>query len=341
MTTLAGTTGTIFAPALWASFDPTAALPKRNLPMGADFLSPWERLEFIGENINLDFANPFVEVPTKDHGPLMYIPGDGDGLSAQILLMAPKWKHLLLTTGMQESVSAATTQVSKITLSGTASAGGNILVNPGGITPVSIALASSDTAAQAATKIAAGTYTGYTPVASGAEVTFTATAAGAKGTPTVSGTPAGLTATFTTPTEGFDEVAAGILNPNYLPRLRLVIEGFAQEGGLFPEDRMVRLFGFNVTAAEVGGGGGGGRRGGGGGGGGGGRRGGGRGGGGGANPGSVSFGWKGDDANLEVALDIKFLPDANAAADLTTAGYPEAIQDRLGRFAWYNHKLAA
>lgn len=341
MTTPAGTAGTIFNPRVWVSFDPEAALPKRSLPMGADFLTPWERIQNFAENIPIDFANPQIVVDSKDNGDLFYMPAGGDGLSFPLVTEEPKWQHLLLSTGMQESVDAAKAQITTITLSGTATAGGTMLVNPGGITPVPIAIASSDTAAAAAGKIAAGVYAGYAAAAVGAVVTFTAATAGSKGAPSVSGTPAGLTATLATPTEGVDEVTAGILNRFYQPRFRIVIEGEAQEGGLFPEKQMVRLVLFRATSAEVtggggargGGGGGGARRGGGGGGG--------RGGGGGASPGSITAGWAGDGGNVRVALDVKALPDPGAAAAATTAGYPPSIQDPQGRFAWWNHKQVA
>lgn len=340
MTTPAGTTGTVLNPSVWVDFTATAALPLRNLPLGADFLTPWEKIENFSDNIPIDFANPQLAVTTRDRGDLFYMPAGGDGVSLQLATHGPKWQHLLLSTGMQEHVDAAKAQVTTLTLSGTASAGGNILVNPGGITPVSIAIASSDTATAAATKIAAGTYPGYAAAAVGAVVTFTAATPGAKGAPSVSGTPTGLTATLATPTLGAEEVTAGILNRFYQPRFRLVIEGYAVEGGLFPTSQMIRLFGFSCTSAEVQSTGGG-RGGGGGGGGGGGRRGGGggRGGGGAANPGSVTAGWAGEGGNVQVALDVKFLADTTASAALTTAGYPVPIQDPVGRFAWYNHNI--
>jgi uncharacterized membrane protein YgcG len=341
VTTPAGTTGTIFNPSVWVSFDPAAALPKRSLPLGSAFETPWEKIENFADNIPIDFANPQLEVDTRDHGVLFYMPAGGDGVSFPLVTEAPKWEHLLLSTGMQEFVDVAKAQVTTITMSGTATAGGTMLVNPGGITPVSIAIASADTAAAAAGKIAAGVYPGYAVAAVGAVVTFTAASAGSKGAPSVSGTPAGLTATAATPTEGVDEVTAGILNRFYQPRFRIIVEGFAAEGGLFPESQMVRLFFFRATSAEVGGGGG--ARGGGGGGGrraGGGGGGGARGGGGGASPGSITAGWAGEGGHLRVALDIKALPDPGAAAALTLAGYPAPVQDPVGRFAWYNHKIA-
>lgn len=214
-----------------------------------------------------------------------------------------------------------------------------MLVNPGGITPVSVAIASADTASAAATKIAAATYPGYTAAAAGAVVTFTATVAGTGGSTSVSGTPTGLTAVFATTTPGGPKVTAGYLDPTFRPTFRIGIEGSAAEGGLFPEDQMVRFFGLKVTPAEAGGGGRGG-------GGGGGRRGGGGGGGGGrggagvnADPGRVVMGFAGDGGNLQVALNIEFLPDPNAATVLSAAGYPTAVHDPNGRAVFYNHEI--
>ena len=343
MTTPAGTTGTIFNPTFLVG-PLTADLPKRSDPKGT-VPTGFRKFENLADNLQVDFQNSQIAVDTVDNGTLMYIPGRNAEISLTAVTHSPTWQDMLWSTGMREAIAAAATQVSVLTLSGTASASGTMLINPGGITPVSVAIASTDTAAAAATKIAAATYPGYTDaVGTGADddvVTFTAAAAGAKGTPSVSGTPTGLTATFTTTTVGGPKVTAGIVDRTYKHYFRLIVEGDAEEGGLFPESQLVRLFGFKVTPAEEGGGGGG--RGGGGGGGG--RRrgggGGGRGGGGGASPGAVPLGYAGEGANYAVALNIEFLSDPNAAAALTTAGYPSAIHDPDGRAVWYNHEIPA
>lgn len=333
MTTLAGTGGTIFTPTIYVG-GPTAVLPKRSDPMGT-LVAGWRKFQNLADNISVDFQNPQIAVRTKDNGVLFYMPSGEDEISLTAQTHSPTWEDTLWTTGMREAIAAALAQVSTLTLSGTATASGNIVVNPGGITPVSIAIASADTAAAAATKVAAGTYPGYTAQATSGVVTFTATVAGVKATPSVSGAPTGLTAAFTTTAAGAPKVTAGILDKSYKHYFRIYIEGFAGEGGMFPESQMVRFFGMRVTPAEEGGGGrgGGGRRGGGGGGGGG-RR----GGGGQADPGKVVMGFSGEGGNFSVALNIEFLSDPNAAAALTAAGYPVSVHDPAGRAAWYNHE---
>ncbi len=256
MPTPAGTGGTIFSPSFYVG-PTTAALPMRTDPMGT-VPTGWRKFKNLADNVSVDFQNPQIPVRTKDAGVLFYIPGDEAEISVTAVTHSPLWQDMLWSTGMREAIDAAKVQVSTITVTGTATAAGTMLVNPGGITPVSIAIASTDTAAGAATKIAAGVYAGYTTAASGGAVTFTASAAGVKGTPSVSGTPAGLTATFTTPTLGAQQVTAGILDRTYKHYFQMYIEGFAEEGGLFPEKQMVRFFGLKVTPAEEGGGGGGG-----------------------------------------------------------------------------------
>lgn len=341
MTTPAASGVTILTPTIWTGTD-NVALPLRGLAMGEDWPAGWKKFQNVADNITIDFQNPQIPIRTKDNGVIAYMPSGEDEISLSAVTHAPEWEHLLWTTGMQSSVAAASAQVTTLTITGTATAGGTMLVNPGGITPVPIALINTDTASAAATKVAAGTYPGYTPVANAGVVTFTATAAGVKGTPSVSGTPTGLTAVFATTTSGANEVTAGILNKDYRTYFRVGVEGFAAEGGLFDEDHFVRFFGMKVTPAEAGGGrggggGGGGRRGGGGGGGGGGR------GGGGVNadPGRIVAGWAGEGGNVQVALNIEFLSDPNAATAFSTAGYPVAVHDPAGRAAWFNHSLAA
>lgn len=344
MTKPVGTGGTIFNPAVWVNEDPDAPLPSIDLPLGTDMTAVdpgYRKFDDLADNITVDFANPQVAVESVDNGTLFFLPSGDDGISLTATTQQPTWTDALWSTGMREAVQVAKAQISVLTIGGTtASAGGNMLVNPGGITPVSIAIASSDTPAAAATKVAAGTYPGYAAAAVGAVVTFTAATAGTKGAPSVSGTPAGLTASFTTSTKGSPLVTAGILDKSHRNFFRLVIEGFAEEGGLFEEDQMVRFFGLRCTPAEEGGGGGGrgggGRRGGGGGGGGGGRRGGGTA----ANPGSVVMGYAREGSHFQVALSVQFLPDPLAASVLTTAGYDVAVHDQDGRAVWYNHEMA-
>jgi hypothetical protein len=343
MTTPRGSGGTIFSPKIYVG-TPDAALPSRNLPIDGEWPTGWRRFENLADNITVDFQNPQVPVRSIDNGVLFYMPSGEDEVSVLATTHTPEWQDHLWSTGMREAIAAATAQVSVLALTGTATADGSILVNPGGITPVSIALVDTDTAAAAATKIAAGTYPGYTPAVTGStNVTFTATDVGTGGSTSVSGVPAGLTGTFSTTTAGGPKVTAGILDKDYRHYLRLGIEGYAEEGGLFDEVQTVRFFGMKCTPAEAGGG-----RGGGGGGGGGGRAGGGGGGGGGgrggggsnASPGAVPMGYAREGGNYQVALNLEFLPDPTAAAAFTTAGYPEALHDPIGRALWVNHEIA-
>lgn len=94
-----------------------------------------------------------------------------------------------------------------------ATAAGNITVSLRGATPVTTALLiTDDLVGEVATKVAAGTYTGWTASATGDTITFTASAAGAKtGTNALVVNATGVTGTFTVTTPGVT-AAAGYVN---------------------------------------------------------------------------------------------------------------------------------
>lgn len=340
MPTEAGSVETIFSPTFYVTDDLLADLPAYNLPKGGAWPTGWRKFDNHAENVRLDFQNPQVAIRTKDRGVLGYVPGEEDEISVTAITHAPTLQDLLFSTNLRKAEAAAQTQVVVLDISGTATAAGTMLVDPGGLaSPVSVAIASADTAAAAATKVAAETYTGYTDAVEDTDnVRFTASAAGYKPAPSVSGVPAGLTATFTVVTRGAEDTTAAYLDKSFRHLFMVGIEGMVAEGALFDTERIARFFAYRVTPAEEGGGG---RRGGGGGGGGGGRRRGGGGGGGGADPGAMQWGWSGDDAWYQVALNIECLPNANAATKLTAAGYPTALHDPNGRANLFFPKVPA
>ena len=76
---------------------------------------------------------------------------------------------------------AGAAQVETLTVTSGATASGNISVTLGGGSPVQIAVtATENTAAKVATKVAAGSYTGWTAKADGDVVTFTCSSVGPK-----------------------------------------------------------------------------------------------------------------------------------------------------------------
>jgi hypothetical protein len=104
---------------------------------------------------------------------------------------------------------SAVAEIIKLKINTGATAAGNITVSLRGAAAVTTALLiTDDLASEVATKVAAGTYTGWTASASSDTVTFTATATGAKtGTNTLVVNSTGVTGTFTINTPGVTAVA--------------------------------------------------------------------------------------------------------------------------------------
>jgi len=98
---------------------------------------------------------------------------------------------------------SAVAEVIKLTVTKVASASGNVSISIRGATAVDIAVLDTDDLASIATKIAAGSFTGWSAASSGAVVTFTATTAGVKtGTNTFDGGTTGVEAGIVVDTEG-------------------------------------------------------------------------------------------------------------------------------------------
>jgi uncharacterized membrane protein YgcG len=332
--TPAGSGVTIFNPKFWISDTLTSDLPDADLALGAAWPTGWRLFDNHAENVKIDFQNPQVAIRTKDRGVLDYIPGDEDEISLTVQTHAPEFQDLLYTTNTRKYLAAATMQVLTLTVTAaaTATASANVTVNG---TMVPVALTTGDATTAVATKIRAASFTGYTTGGTGAVVTFTATTAGAKGAYAYDANGTGATATFAVTTPGRGAITASIMDKTYRHYMMVGVEGYAKAGGLFTEDHIARFMAFRATPAEEGGG----RRGGGGGGGGGGgrRRGGGGGGGrgGGGDPGSMQWGWAGEDGWLQVSLNVECLSNPNASTLLTDANYPTGIHDPLGRAVLY------
>lgn len=119
-------------------------------------------------------------------------------------------KHTVTTA---ENYTAAVPEVLNLSITAGATADGNVSVTLRGATPVVIAVANLDAAGDVATKIAAGTFPGWTPlVVSTTHVQFTATVAGVKtGSNTFGVASTGVTGTFSVTTSGADQIGGDIL----------------------------------------------------------------------------------------------------------------------------------
>lgn len=113
---------------------------------------------------------------------------------------------------------AGAAEVAQLTVTKGATAAGDLTVTLGG-TAVTIAVAATDDTAAVATKIAAGTYAGWTAEAEGDVVTFTASDKGAKGAHAFAAANTGVEAVFEVLVKGIglEDVNGLILNDVYMP----------------------------------------------------------------------------------------------------------------------------
>ena len=122
-------------------------------------------------------------------------------------------KEVLVITAVGQ---AGVAEVAQLTVTKGATAAGNLTVTLDG-TDVTIAVAATDdTAAKVATKIAAGTYTGWTAEAEGDVVTFTASDNEAKEAPAFAAAATGVEAEFEVLVKGVDPDGSSLDDVNGL-----------------------------------------------------------------------------------------------------------------------------
>lgn len=122
-------------------------------------------------------------------------------------------KEVLVITAVGQ---AGVAEVAQLTVTEGATASGNLTVTLDG-TAVTIAVADTDdTAAKVATKIAAGTYTGWTAKAEGDVVTFTASVKEAKEAPAFAAAATGVEAVFKVLVKGIDPDGSNLSDVNGL-----------------------------------------------------------------------------------------------------------------------------
>ena len=110
-------------------------------------------------------------------------------------------KEVLVITAIGQ---AGVAEVAQLTVTKGATAAGNLTVTLDGTAATIAVLSTDDTAAKVATKIAAGTYTGWTAEAEGDVVTFTASDNEAKEAPAFAAAATGVEAEFEVLVKGVD-----------------------------------------------------------------------------------------------------------------------------------------
>lgn len=143
-------------------------------------------------------------------------------------------------------------EVDKITFTSGATASGNVGIVLGG-TNVNIAVTTEDdTAEEVATKVAAGSFSGWTAVRDGATVTFTKSTAGVVAAPKVNPNSTGVQSTAEVVTAGaaaegtLTDVNGLILNDVYIPEGRTLATCAVVRAGRIYADR---VFGGGIPAS--------------------------------------------------------------------------------------------
>lgn len=122
-------------------------------------------------------------------------------------------KEVLVITAVGQ---AGVAEVAQLTVTGGATASGNLTVTLDGTAVTIAVLDTDDTAAKVAAKIAAGTYTGWTAKAKGDVVTFTASANEAKEAPVFAAAATGVKAVFKVLVKGVDPDGSKLSDVNGL-----------------------------------------------------------------------------------------------------------------------------
>ena len=172
----------------------------------------------------------------------------GPGTSITFEVLTPEYEiwRKLNALGSIEVAPQVATRTLKINAGATANGSVGIVLNGG--TSVPIAVTASDTAAGVATKIAAGTFTGWTATANNDTVTFVAASPGLKtGVFSISPADTGVTGTFGVVHPGHWGMVSDFVEPegnhHIMIGLELIPRSSSQRSGFFPEKRLVRGFG--------------------------------------------------------------------------------------------------
>ncbi|MDP9439798.1 MAG: hypothetical protein M3P49_13835, partial [Actinomycetota bacterium] len=270
-----GSSSTVFRPLIRVA-NRRATVPHITTKYKAPWAG-WDNFEYIPEDVTAKFDNPKQGIDTKDYGEIDSLPTGQDDVGLTMTTVRPKAIDLTRAYNMVQSIIAPGAERSRLVLSAgnTATVAVTVVVRldtgTGVLTDFPVSIPAGQTAEQAAATIRGTAFTGHVAGGIGAEVTFVAIVAGPRLDSAFvgAGSVAGAMTTSKQFRPGFTHRS---FNPNAETNFMVCLEGFAAEGGLYTEDKISRVFFWNVEQVSEGGGGGGGRRRGGGGGGGGGRR---------------------------------------------------------------------
>jgi hypothetical protein len=178
--------------------------------------------------------------------------GGGPGVSIAFEVRTPEYELWRKGNSFGKTIVGSQTAKRELKVTAGATTGGNLLVTPPGGPAVSIAVLGTDATAPAiATKIAAGTFTGWTvAVKAGATdtVVFTAAAPGLKnGIPAFAPAGTGVAATWSTVDPGHWGITTSYVEPEGQHHVMFCAEFIPQSGsqssGFFPQQSLVRFFG--------------------------------------------------------------------------------------------------
>lgn len=216
-----------------------SVLPSLALPYDSVWPSPWKKISDTVNGLQFTCRNPRTAITSEERGRIGDVPTGDDGVSVAFQVRTPSMDLVQIISGLTGVATPATAEVDTLTVTGGATAAGNVSVTLGGAT-TAVAVLATDTAAQVATKIRSAVYVGWTATGVDPDVVFTASAPGIKAAPAFSAGGTGVTATFAVTAMGTLAHNSRYVNKRNAPKLMLGVEGFAIAGSLFDVDTMIR-----------------------------------------------------------------------------------------------------
>ena len=254
----AGEVITILEPKIWFSPDVgSQVLPDLiDLPYGEPWPTGWQRIPFTVNGAQWTFVNPKQDIPSDEVGILDTVPSGADTVNVTLQSRTPTMELIQKIAGMFKQTAAARAHVETLTITSTATGGGNIIISlPGGPANVSTVVGASNTPTQTGDAVRANSasFTGWTVGGTGGTVTFTATVAGYRsGDASVSITAATQTAAFSVnpTTQGRSAYERFTLDPSVDNAFLLGMDGHFPANSIRAQAGKARMIAYKVEQTD-------------------------------------------------------------------------------------------
>lgn len=227
-------------------------LPAMSLPLDSAWPTGWIKVQNTANGVQITFVNPHQDVTSDENGVIASLPSGADTINMTWQSRTPEDFLLRSIGGLVKVPTAARPQKETLTITGSATAGGNVSVTLQGIT-ATIAVLTGDTPTVIAGKIRAGTFPNHVVSGTGADVVFTQiTPALVTSAAAFNPGATGATGGFASPatqlyTKAFDEL---YLDPKASNEFMVGIEGEFAAGTLREEAGIIRVFGYNCQQTD-------------------------------------------------------------------------------------------